>query len=324
MRQGHEARNEVARARDGGSRSRLALSLALLTIGGCSADDVATGDATSGQASGSTTSPATGSEATSPETGSGTSTGAATSVEGSESDGTTGGGSSGNSSGDAETVATTSLATTGGESHGSSGEPGSSSGDGPPEDLPFVELELEAYVQVDRVGLPRTAHLLIEDHQTYNTATPVEDADAMFRDEIDASMARYHRNGGIVPELQDLGYETCDLTLECNRQVYTYVIPDVIAFDFADSEPQGFPNGRLLDDRAIDMTFVILWLDINNRLLEGNEDVSGHFLDAFFDLGAVSAETAGETDGPSGPVSLNPAQNDLEFPGEFPYLAPAH
>ena len=69
------------------------------------------------------------------------------------------------------------------------------------------------------------------------------------------------------------------------------VVPDTLSVNL--SAPSGFPNGRRLEDPVIDITFAVIFLNL---------DV--HAVDTLVKL------------------PLNPASNDRPFRADFPYLAP--
>lgn len=78
------------------------------------------------------------------------------------------------------------------------------------------------------------------------------------------------------------------------------VVPDTIKLDF--SRPNGFPNGRQLPDRVIDITLAVIFLD-------------------------VATPAPGSTLTPQSPgllasIPVNPGANDVPFLANFPYLAP--
>lgn len=205
------------------------------------------------------------------------------------------------------------------------GSSGSGSETGPPDDgtIFFRTEEPSAYAAVDRVGLPGVSHLHIASPDEYNRSTPVDDVERAFvtevRDSIDALQIGEGVDGdGLRAEIEALGFVPCeppeaevlDPPVECNRQVYPHVIPDVLGLDL--DEANGFPNGRQLEDRAMDLTLGLVLLDLDEALLgyEDENSPGGHPLDAFFDIG--------------GGVSLNPTSNDRPFSSGFPYLAPPH
>ncbi|HEY6815304.1 MAG TPA: DUF4331 family protein [Croceibacterium sp.] len=71
------------------------------------------------------------------------------------------------------------------------------------------------------------------------------------------------------------------------------IIPDTLKLDL--SRPSGFPNGRDLDDKVIDITLAALFLDFG---------VTGQSPDTLANL------------------PLNPPANDRPFSATFPFLAP--
>lgn len=71
------------------------------------------------------------------------------------------------------------------------------------------------------------------------------------------------------------------------------VVPDTVALDF--SKPDGFPNGRRLQDPVIDVTLAVLFLDVN---------ATGQSAATFANL------------------PLNPPGNEVPFLTTFPFLSP--
>ncbi len=76
------------------------------------------------------------------------------------------------------------------------------------------------------------------------------------------------------------------------RKVADLVVPDVLQLNL--TAPQGFPNGRRLNDPVIDVTLAALFLDLKT-----------HPADTF------------------AKIPLNPSGPDVPQPAGFPYLAPA-
>lgn len=74
--------------------------------------------------------------------------------------------------------------------------------------------------------------------------------------------------------------------------VASLVIPDTIKMDL--TKPNGFPNGRRLEDPVVDLTLAALFLDLTKH--------------------PVTLLAS---------LPLNPSGNDVPFPGAFPYVAPA-
>lgn len=178
----------------------------------------------------------------------------------------------------------------------------------------FDETPYEDYVQVDRKGFPaiNTGLNLLGDKDAYNAASPADDAALMFATNIFESLETLHLgapmmqtadNTGLDDDLAAFGLEPCvtpPLPMDsCDDQGGPFAIPDVLVIDLDD--PPGFPNGRQLADPVMDVIFAVLLLDLDT-----------HDVTTFLDL---------DGDGTFGP-SLNPLENDVAFPGEFPYLAP--
>jgi hypothetical protein len=187
-----------------------------------------------------------------------------------------------------------------------------------PEAGPFVfdETPYEDYVRVDRKGFPavNTGLNLLGDKDAYNQGTPLDDAALTFAADIFTSLETLHLgdpanqvpdNTGLDDDLAAIGLEPCipppSAVDTCDDQGGPFAIPDVLVLDL-DEEP-GFPNGRRFADPAIDIIFAVLLLDLDS-----------HPVSTFYDF---------DLDGTPGP-SLNPIENDVAFPGEVPYLAPAH
>ena len=77
------------------------------------------------------------------------------------------------------------------------------------------------------------------------------------------------------------------------------IIPDTIKLNF--SRPAGFPNGRLLPDRVVDITLAVIFLDVATPP-------------------AGSTLTA-QSPGLLASFPVNPGANDVPFLAGFPYLA---
>jgi hypothetical protein len=163
----------------------------------------------------------------------------------------------------------------------------------PPDPFVFATDPATAYLRVDRMGMPAVATAVIATDDAYNAANPTDDIAGDFVGEITASVEFLHNEldgdlAALVPPLTPCG------TAECvNEQAGMYVLPDTLTLDT--TIYAAFPNGRLLEDPAIDLTLALLLLDL---------DV--HPVTTFADL------------------PLNPPANDVPFPTTFPYLAPAH
>ena len=77
------------------------------------------------------------------------------------------------------------------------------------------------------------------------------------------------------------------------KTLRTLIVPDTLKLDFA--LPSAFPNGRDLDDKVIDITLAMLFLDFT---------ITGQSTSTFANL------------------PLNPPANDKPFSDTFPFLAP--
>lgn len=214
------------------------------------------------------------------------------------------------------TVADTTEGTVGMTSSSDSGTDSSSTGPILPGPFIFDETPYDEYTAVDRKGFPaiNTGLNLLGDKDQYNAATPVDDANLMFRPNINESLETLHLgapmeqtpdNTGLDDDLGANGYLPCippPLAMNnCDDQAGPFAIPDVVALDL-DNDPV-FPNGRTLDFPVMDVILAVLLLD-----LETHDVTTFLNLDGDMELGP----------------SVNPLANDVPFPGVFPYLAPAH
>ena len=166
------------------------------------------------------------------------------------------------------------------------------------EDDPFVFAvdPPEAYARVDRMGMPAIATAVITSKDNYNAADPSDDAAGTFVGEIVANVTAVH--AALDDDLTSLGLTPCGGSATeptvgaCIDQAAPLVVPDTLTLDV--SAAAGFPNGRALPDQVIDLTLAVVLLDL-----------SVHDVTTFAGL------------------PLNPPANDLPFPADFPYLAPA-
>lgn len=154
----------------------------------------------------------------------------------------------------------------------------------------FATDDPSAYARVDRMGMPAVATAVIVSKDDYNAADPTDDVAGTFVGEITASVDFLH--SALDDDLALFGLEPCD-TATCVGQAAPFVVPDAIAVDTSASS--GFPNGRKLEDQVVDVTLALILLDLAEH---GVTTLAG--------------------------VPINPAANDVAFPGAFPYLAPAH
>lgn len=190
--------------------------------------------------------------------------------------------------------------------------------------LPFRTEAATAFTRVDRMGMPAVATALVPtaSRNDYNDGGPAEDAALTFAVAAVGTLGAIH--AGLDDDLVAAGLTPCSMTMTrdigvgvdvplCVAQPYgagappvaTLVIPDTLQINPA--MPAGFPNGRDLDDRVIDVTLAVILLD-----LESPSGCGG------------SGCTAGTIAGLSSGAGLNPAANDVAFSTTFPYLAAAH
>lgn len=146
------------------------------------------------------------------------------------------------------------------------------------------------YDQIDRKGMPAIATVIITSKDDYNHASPEDDADGDFVDEITANLGELR--DALEDDLMSQGLTPCAIDV-CVSQASPLVVPDVLRVDF--TADNGFPNGRELTDPVIDITLAVLLLDL------GMHDVT-----TFVDL------------------PLNPTDADIPPLSDFPYLAEPH
>ena len=166
-------------------------------------------------------------------------------------------------------------------------ETGTDTGDEP---YDFDDAQPEEYTQVDRLGMPAVATMLVTSKDDYDHATPADDAMAQFVPEITASIGAFH--DALDDDVAALGLTPCAVDA-CSGQVTSLVVPDVLRIDLA--EQPGFPNGRTLADPVMDMMLALILLDLEAH-----------------DLGTLAD------------LPLNPGENDEPLDDAFPYLAEPH
>lgn len=276
----------------------------LLVLAGAACSDDAPGESETGSTG---PSGATFTSTTGPSSGtlSGTTSGADTSSAG---------------SGDTETAPSTTEDTqddtgTGGESGGSgetSDEGLSSTGGVPSDPFMFRQEDPSEYTRVDRVGFPGIQQILIRDQVAYNAGDPASDGNNVrtemslqLNDLMLGTMA--NEENGIYDDIVRAGFTPCvppgspDAPFRpervCFSQFLLYILPDVLLLDL--DEPTAFPNGRTLEDPAMDFVFALFTLNIDERLFgaeidDQNVDRTAHSLDAYYDLGGgISLTTPG-------------------------------
>lgn len=154
----------------------------------------------------------------------------------------------------------------------------------------FAEDDPASYSRVDRVGLPAVNTALITSKDAYNQGEPADDAD--FVPEISANVTALH--DALDDDITALGLVPC-APAACLEVAGPIAIPDMLKINPA--EPAGFPNGRQLEDQALDIILAVLLLDLG---------------------------TDGQDAGTLAGVPLNPPENDVPFSSTFPYLADPH
>ncbi len=170
-------------------------------------------------------------------------------------------------------------------------------GDDDDMDFVFADDDPDSYTRIDRIGMPAIATAVIMSKDAYNQADPLDDAAGDFVGEIVASLEAYH--GALGDDLTGAGLTPCSTTDEmgvidispCVAVAAPLVLPDTLKIDT--NAPAGFPNGRGLEDKAVDATLAVVLLDL-----------SVHGVDTLF--------------------GLSQGSNDMSFEDDFPYVAPAH
>lgn len=225
---------------------------------------------------------------------------------------------------ESSTGSTTAAPTTGSSDAGTT-EYGSSSGTTgdsvPMNPFSFRNEDPSEFTQVDRVGMPGKATLVVTDHEHDNAQTPLSDITDFVGQEglnvtLDRIMAGTGLAGnGIVDDLNGLGFITCETismpqqayhdSLRCGKQFLFDAVPDVLPLWLDD--PIGYPNGRRLEDPVMDLVLAKMWLNIYDEIFWGvpypddpdDAEQDAHGFDAFLDIGEG--------------VSLNPPENDVPF-----------
>jgi hypothetical protein len=162
----------------------------------------------------------------------------------------------------------------------------------PSADFLFATDPASSYVRVDRVGMPAVATAVITSKDSYNEASPVDDASGLFVPQIQANVATIHAK--LDDDITAAGLTPAS-TATSIAQAAPLIVPDTLKIDTAASS--GFPNGRKLPDPVVDVTLAVVLLDLG--------------------VGGQSATTLAG-------LPLNPPANDKPFSSSFPYLASAH
>jgi hypothetical protein len=167
-----------------------------------------------------------------------------------------------------------------------------------PNPFVFSTQPPEAYARVDRMGGPVTATVLLptSEKDRFNGGDPRDDGD--YSGFVVGTLQRLHFE--LDDDLVALGLTPCAVDA-CVRQAAPKVVPDVLRLRLAD--PDGFPNGRRIEDSVVDRVLAIALLDIATP-----GDCMGTPC-------AVDSFVA---------IPVNPPANELPFSPTFPYLAPPH
>ena len=145
-----------------------------------------------------------------------------------------------------------------------------------------------AYDRVDRVGMPAVATALITSKDSYNTASPSDDASGLFVNQISSNLDSIHIK--LNDDVTAAGLTPTN-TAGSLANAAAAIVPDTLKIDT--TAPAGFPNGRQLTDRVVDMTLSLVLLNQG-----GGQDIN----------------TLAN-------LPLNPPANDKVFGTTFPYLA---
>ena len=167
-----------------------------------------------------------------------------------------------------------------------------------PDPFVFSTAPPEAYARVDRMGAPVVATVLLPTSQKdrFNQDDPINDGD--YSEFVVPTLERLHFE--LDDDLAALGLATCAIDV-CVRQAVPMVVPDVLRLTLA--QPDGFPNGRRLEDSVVDRIVAVALLDLDTP---GDCTGSPCTVDTFVQ------------------IPVNPTANDLAFLPDFPYLAPPH
>lgn len=142
----------------------------------------------------------------------------------------------------------------------------------PPDQFNFRSDHISTYVKVDRMGGPATTTALLmpgaaggSRRQQANLTEPADDA--QYATEYISTLRTLHYE--LAPTLASLNLTACGIAGadaagtnvdQCVTQAAPRVIPDVLRLDT--SVASGFPNGRDLDDRVVDILLAVGLLDL--------------------------------------------------------------
>jgi hypothetical protein len=167
-----------------------------------------------------------------------------------------------------------------------------------PNPFVFSTQPLEAYARVDRMGAPVVATILLptSEKDRFNQDDPINDGD--YSEFVVPTLERLHFE--LDDDLVALALTPCAVD-DCVRQAVPMVVPDVLHLKLAD--PDGFPNGRRIEDSVVDRILAIALLDSSTPGACGGTPCTVDSLVA---------------------IPVNPPANELTFLPDFPYLAPPH
>lgn len=190
----------------------------------------------------------------------------------------------------------------------------------------FNNTAPENYSQLDRMGVPVIATVLIRsaevdgEHQRdrFNESDPANDGDYaadivprvdQLHRELDGAIcslnftpcSRRNDSNGTPGSVCDSPNGDSFSITNCAVQAVPQIVPDVLTYDL--DKPDGFPNGRALEDPVVDRVLSTALLDINGGGDCDGQPCSGR---SFEDL------------------PLNPRENELPFLEDFPFVALPH
>jgi hypothetical protein len=144
------------------------------------------------------------------------------------------------------------------------------------------------YMQIDRVGFPLVTTLMVSSSSVadYNAAPTSENINAWVT-EINSTFFDLHPE--LDAEIQSNGLTPSDFQVY-SEQLTPLVVPDTLKLD--PTAPDGFPNGRRLEEPTLDLVLALLLLDL-----------SVDPIDALANL------------------PLGPGANDVALPGTWPHVA---
>ncbi len=152
----------------------------------------------------------------------------------------------------------------------------------------FASEPEAAYTRVDRVGMPAVNTALITSKDSYNVANPSDDDGGLFVGQITSNLDAIHTK--LNDDVTAAGLTPTD-TAGSLSNAAAAIVPDTLKIDT--TAASGFPNGRKLPDRVIDITLSLILLQQS---------------------GSQNASTLAN-------IPLNPGANDKAFSSTFPYLA---